>query len=196
MHDRAVFHKSTGQFAMNNHQSHYRQSTPYHRLRQILLGGVAGLLLAGAMTSCDRTDAPVSTHEAGGSQADRVAAISKLLSKTAPLPSPILDGHFVEEKTGDGRLGPSDFKAFYALTVAPADLPAWKAALAKSKPANTFSNDGEIKRATPKKAQPWWVNAADLEKLEFFSPHSITGNANGWAGINPDGRIFVYVFTM
>ncbi len=181
---------------MNRHQRHHRQDTPNHRLCQILVRVAAGILLAGSLTACHRKDAPVSTHEAVGSQSDRVAAISKLLSKTAPLPAPILDGHFVEEKTGDGMLGPADFKAFYALTVAPADLPAWKAALSKSKPANTFSNDDEIKRAAPKKAQAWWVNAADLGKLEFFSPHSITGNANGWAGIDPDGRIFVYVFTM
>jgi hypothetical protein len=181
---------------MNRHQNPNRQINPNHRRCQILLGGVAGLLLAGAMISCDRKEVPVSSYEAGGEQADRVAAISKLLSKAGPLPAPILDGHFVEEETGDGMLGPSDFKAFYALTVAPADLPAWKTALAKSKPANTFSNAEEIKRAAPKKAQPWWVNADEVGNLEFFSPQSLTGNANGWAGIAPDGRIFVYVFTM
>ena len=122
--------------------------------------------------------------------------ISKLLSKTAPLPGSLLDAHFVEEQTGDGRLGPSDFKAFYALTVAPADLPAWRAALSESKTWNRFANDEDIRRAAPKKAQPWWVSGADLGALEFYSPQSLTGRFNGWVGIAPDGRIFVYSFTM
>jgi hypothetical protein len=137
-----------------------------------------------------------SSPKSAGTPAERVAAISKLLSKSAPLPSPLLDAHFIEEQTGDGRLGPSDFKAFYAVTVAPADLPAWRAALSKSKTWNHYSNDEQIKREAPKKAPSWWVSGADLGGLEYYSPHSLTGRANGWVGIAPDGRIFVYAFTM
>lgn len=155
-----------------------------------------GILMACSITACGKKNAQVASQEIGGSQAERVAEIIKLLNQSGPLPGPLLDARFVEEKTGDGRLGPSDFKSFYALTVGPADLPAWKAALSKSPPWNKFSNDDEIKRAAPKTAQPWWVNGADLSKLEFFSPHSLTGNANGWVGIAPDGRIFIHVFTM
>jgi hypothetical protein len=151
-----------------------------------------GLFLILTLAACDSKR----SNEVTGTQAERVAAVSKLLSKTAPLPSSLLDAHFVEEQTGDGGLGPSDFQAFYALTVAPADLPAWRAALSKVKTWNHFSNDEDIKRAAPKKAQPWWVSGADLGALEFYSPHSLTGRANGWVGIAPDGRIFVYSFTM
>lgn len=93
-----------------------------------------------------------------------------------PLPSALLDAHFLEEQTGDGRLGPSDFAAFYALTVAPADLPAWRAALPQP--------------------QPWWVGEDALDSLEFYSPKLLTGSSNGWVGLAPDGRIFVYVFTL
>jgi hypothetical protein len=82
------------------------------------------------------------------------------------------------------------------VTIAPADLPAWKAALSKAKTWNHFSNDEEIKRVAPKKAQPWRVSGADLGALEFYSPHSLTGSANGWVGIAPDGRIFVHTFAM
>ena len=139
---------------------------------------------------------PESSRTIDGTTAERVSVISKLLSKTAPLPSSLLDAHFVEEQTGDGRLGPSDFKAFYALTVAPADLAAWRDALSESKTWNHFSNDDEIRRAAPKKVQPWWVKEAALGTLEFYSPHSLTGRANGWVGIAPDGKIYVYAFTM
>lgn len=108
-----------------------------------------------------------SSPKSAGTTAERVAAISKLLSKTAPLPSSLLDAHLIEEQTGDGRLGPSDFKAFYALTVAPVDLPAWRDALSKSKTWNHDSNDARLKREAPKKAQSWWVSGADLGVLEF-----------------------------
>jgi len=153
------------------------------------------LLILCAMTACSKKPAE-SSREIDGTTVERVAAISKLLSKKVPLPSSLLDAHFVEEQIGDGRLGPSDFKAFCALTVSAADLPAWKAALSKSTTWGLSSSDGAIKRAAPKNAQPWWVSEGDLDALEFYSPHSLTGRANGWIGIAPDGRIFVYTFTM
>jgi hypothetical protein len=154
------------------------------------------LVLLLSLGACSPKPTAPSSYEVSGTPAERVAEVSKIVAKHSPLPSPLLDAHFTEEKIGDDRLGPADFKTFYALTVAPADLPAWKAALSQAKPWNRFSNDDEIRRVVPTKAQPWWVNAADLGKLEFFSPHLLTGNANGWAAIAPDGRIFVYVFTM
>ena len=82
------------------------------------------LLILCGMTACSKKPAE-SSHEIEGTKAERIAAISKLLSKTVPLPSPLLDAHFVEEQIGDGRLGPSDFKTFCGLTVSTADLPAW-----------------------------------------------------------------------
>lgn len=153
------------------------------------------LLILCMMAACSPKP-PESSQTIDGTTAERVAAISTLLSKIAPLPSSLLDAHFIEERTGDGRLGPSDFKAFYALTVAPADLSAWRVALSDPQAWNHFSNDDEIRRAAPKKAPPWWVNGHALGTLEFYSPHSLTGRANGWVGIARDGRIYVYAFTM
>ena len=48
----------------------------------------------------------------------------------------------------------------------------------------------------PKKAESWWLPAADFGGLEFFSPKDLTGRVNGWIGIAPDGRIFIHSFTM
>lgn len=167
-----------------------------HNIRHMLLATASVALLVFPLAACGKRNVRASTVEAVGSQAERVAAITKQLGKSAPLPSTILDARFLEEKTGDGGLGPSDYKSFYALKIAPSDLPAWKTALSKSKTWNQFSNDDEIRRAAPSKAQSWWVSAEDVGKLEFFSPHSLTGSANGWVGIAPDGRIFIHVFTM
>ena len=152
---------------------------------------------AGADKKGQTQPAAETVHPIDGAQAKRVATITKQLSRGGKLPGPLLDAQFVEEKTGDGLLGPSDFFAFYALSVAPADLPAWRTALAASNATwNHFSNDAEIKRAAPKKPQPWWVKPADLGQLEFYSPKSLTGRSNGWVGIAADGRIFIYAFTM
>lgn len=156
---------------------------------------ILALLLLFTMAACSAKP-PESSYIMNGTTPERVASISKLLSKTAPLPSSLLNAHFLEEQTGDGRVGPSDYAAFYALTVDPANLPAWRARLSKSRTWNHFSNDEDIKRAAPKKAQPWWVSEEDIGALEFYSPDSLTGRANGWVGIAPDGRIFVYAFSM
>lgn len=150
------------------------------------------LLFLCVMAACTPKRPVESSREIKGTQAERIAAVSQLISKLAPLPSPLLDAHFVEQQTGDGQLGPSDFTAFYALTVAPADLPAWRSALPKIQAPNT-----PPKYAAPKQSLPWWLTQDDFLRLTFYNPKSLTGRTNGWVGIAPDsGKIFVYAFTM
>ena len=120
-----------------------------------------------------------------------MTTITKQLSKHGKLPGALLDAQFVEEKKGDGVLGPSDFFAFYALTVPAADIPAWRAALAAS------PVDIETEAyATPKVAVPWWVSKEEYQKLELFGPKSLTGRSHGWVKLAADGRIFIYAFTL
>ena len=118
--------------------------------------------------------------------------MSQIITKHAPLPSALLDAHFLEQQVGDGKLGPSDFTSFYAVTVAPNDLPAWRSALAPIRSPNT-----PPKYATPKQPLSWWLTHDDFLRLTFYDPKSLTGRSNGWVGIAPDsGKIYVYVFTM
>jgi len=149
------------------------------------------LLLFCSVTACSPKRPVESSREISGTQAERVAAVSPLISKLAKLPSPILDAHFVEQQTGDGQLGPSDFAAFYVLIVAPADLAAWRSALPAIEAQNTTP-----KYVAPKQPHPWWLTHDDFLNLTFYSPKSLAGRSNGWVGIAPDGRIFVYAFTM
>jgi hypothetical protein len=173
-------------------------ATPHHAPLSLGLGRcwrtpmkTLALLFLCSMAACSPKRPAESSHEITGTQAERIAAVSQLVSKLAPLPSPILDAHFVEQQTGDGQLGPSDFAAFYALTVAPADLAAWGSALAAIEAQNT-----PPKYATPKQPLPWWLTHDNFLRLTFYSPKSLTGRSNGWVGIAADGRIFVYAFTM
>ncbi len=144
-----------------------------------------------SMAACSPKPAE-SSYEMKGSQSERIAAVSQLISKHASLPGALLDAHFFEEQIGDGRLGPSDFTAFYALTIAPADLPVWNSALAPIQPPNT-----PPEYTTPKQPLPWWLTQDDFLFLKFYEPKAITGRIHGWIGIAPNGgKIFIYVFTM
>jgi hypothetical protein len=122
---------------------------------------------------------------------DRVALITKQLSRNGKLPGVLLDAQVMQEKIGDGVLGPSDFFVFYALTVPAADLAMWRAALAASPVLN-----GPAVYASPKAPTPWWLKPEEFGKLELFGSKPLTGRVNGWVGLAPDGRIFIYSFTM
>ncbi len=146
-----------------------------------------GLFLTFTLAACDfkRPD------EVTGTLAERIKIVSQIIANSTPLPSALLDANFVQEQTGDGKLGPSDFKSFGVLSVAPADLLAWRAVLARLEAHNT-----PAAYAAPKQVCPWWLSATEFSSLEFHSPKSLTGRVNGWVGIAPDGRIFMCSFSM
>jgi hypothetical protein len=148
-------------------------------------------LLAFSILSCSPKKAAESSKVVEGTKAERIARVGKIISPNLAPPGPLLDANFVEEQMGDGNLGPSDFKSFCVLKVAPADLPAWKAVLA---PLEAQNNPPTY--VSPKQACPWWLSSADFAGLEFRSPKSLSGRLNGWCGIASDGRIFVFSFTM
>jgi hypothetical protein len=143
------------------------------------------------IVACSPEQRAESSYEIGGTQAERIAAISSQLSKHAPLSSPLLDAHFVEDKKGDGQFGPSDFLAFYALTVVPVDLEKWRSTL----PALEEQNR-KPKYVSPKKPCSWWLTQDEFLGLMFYSPKSLTGRSHGWVGIAPDGRVYIFAFTM
>lgn len=152
---------------------------------------VAACLPCSAQQPAGERSPSAPAKQAATEKVQRVATITKQLSKHGKLPGALLDAQFVEDKVGDGAIGPSDFFAFYALTVPVADIPAWRAALTTSP-----VDKGTQAYATPKAAAPWWVTKADYQKLELFGPKSLTGRSHGWVGIAADGRIFIYAFTM
>lgn len=149
------------------------------------------LSLVCTMAACSPKRPAESSHGISGTKLERVNAVSLLISRLTPLPSPVLDAQFVEQQTGDGQLGPSDFAAFYALTVPPSDLAKWHSALPAIEPHNT-----PPKYVTLMQPHSWWLIPDDFSTLKFYSPKALTGRSNGWVGIAPDGRIFVYAFTM
>jgi hypothetical protein len=79
-----------------------------------------------AVTACSGSSPPKTfVNEVAGSGTERITSISIILTKHKALPTAILDAHFIEEQIGDGFLGPSDFRAFYSIEVAPQKVLQW-----------------------------------------------------------------------
>lgn len=146
-------------------------------------------LLVCFLAGCSPDSPAQTSHEITGTQAERVAAVSRIITRNGPLPSALIDAHFLEERTGDGMLGPSDFASFLALTVAPADAGAWRSAL----PPLQGSQPGY---RSPRQPVSWWIAASSFTGLTFHDPKPLTGQLHGWVAIAPDGRIFIHTFTM
>jgi hypothetical protein len=146
-----------------------------------------GLLLPACSSSPGRP-AQVTYEAVEGEQAQRVEIISSMLERLHPLPTALIDAHFVEEKRGDGMLGPSDYRTFARLIVPPEQIAEWQAILV---PLN-----GQPAYAAPAQPTDWWVDKAGLPALTFYEPAPLTGRSNGWIAIdNQNGIIYLYSYT-
>jgi hypothetical protein len=141
------------------------------------------------LAACTSTRAPErSTYEVVGNVAERIEAVSEIIAQSTSLPTPLLDAQFVEEKIGDGELGPSDYRAFTLLQVAPADLPKWQAVLTPLERTPAYS--------APTQPYAWWVEESEFATLQFYAPDSLSGRINGWVAIDVNtARIYIYSFT-
>jgi hypothetical protein len=149
---------------------------------------VALWILCGACGS--RPPVPVS-REITGTVQQRVTTIGAMLGNGTPMPSALRDAYFVEDQLGDGKLGPSDFQAFYRLTVAPKDLPTWRAAMSPLDSAAMAPS-----YAAPRDPRAWWLSPEDFKALAFYNPASLTPRRNGWIGVHPmSGVIYIFTFT-
>jgi hypothetical protein len=137
-----------------------------------------------------RPPVPVS-REITGTVQQRISTIGAQLGNGKPLPSVLRDAYLVEDQLGDGKLGPSDFQAFYRLTVAPTNLAAWRAAM---EPLDSTAMAPSY--AAPREARAWWLSPDDFKTLTFYSTASLTARANGWIGVHPvSGVIYIFTFT-
>jgi hypothetical protein len=139
--------------------------------------------------SCAAPVAITPAHtEITGTQAERVQAITEMLSKQDAPPTPILDAHFVEEQIGDGNMGPSDFRTFVMITVAPERVATWQAALSPL--------DTQPGYTAPAQPYAWWIGKDRFATMSFYAPDTLTGRTNGWVAIDErTGEIYIFTFT-
>lgn len=136
----------------------------------------------------DRTTVQFEVTEVSGTQEERVAEISTILAKSQALPTPLSDAYFVEERIGDGVLGPSDYRSFARLDIAPQDVSKWQALLTLLSATPEF--------AAPRQAYEWWLAQEDFASLRFYAPNTITSRANGWVAVDAQhGRIYIFTYT-
>lgn len=166
------------------HASHARLRFARFTLRLAL---IVGLL---ALAACDENRAAeTSVAEVTGSRGERVARISAILAKDRTPPTAISDAHFLEEKLGDGIGGPSDYREFYVLQVAPQDVSKWTQIL---RPLEEEAGYG-----APETPRDWWLPREAFASLQLYKPNPLTGRIHGWIGVSPPtGRIYIATFTM
>jgi|ERR1041384_3619123 hypothetical protein len=142
------------------------------------------------LTACSKSSAPKSSvHEVTGSSTERVAGVSAIITKHKAPPTAILDAHFVEEQTGDGVLGPPDFRAFYCIEVAPQDVLQWMQILTPLGAAAEYD--------APSQPRDWWIARDTFASLQFYKPDILTGRVHGWIGVaQRTGRMYIFTFTM
>ena len=144
------------------------------------------LLAVLATTSCGKKTPASTSFEVTGNVTQRIAAVVKLLSKKTQPPGTILDANFLEEKTGDGELGPSDYSDYFALTVPVDSISKWKTLL---KPLPQKPN-----YTKPTSPITWWISAEDFTSLEFYQHSPLFNRGFGWVGISTNSNK-VYIHT-
>lgn len=143
-----------------------------------------------ALAGCRTSSTPDSSvYEVTDSHTERVAVVSAIIAKHVAIPTAILDAYFVEEQIGDGELGPSDYRAFYAVEVAPQEISQWTQLLTPL--------DMRPQYVAPAQLRDWWVPRDTFTSLQFYQPDLLTGRIHGWIGISQQtGRMYIFTFTM
>ena len=122
--------------------------------------------------------------------AERIDAINRIIQRNAKVPSKILEADFVENKKGDGFLGPSDFFFYARIKVAKEDLLEWTKGL--KKPYNNSTS-----YSAPPQKEKWWISEKDFKKLKLYETKKYFGRFNGWIGFDEStGYLYVHTFTL
>lgn len=157
-------------------------------MRPTILATIGSILITACQPGFSTKSAPVTVSEIEGSKAERIETITQLLVTQEPLPSPLNNAYFLEEKIGDNQLGPSDYVSSGMLEIKPNDLPAWRGKLLPLKVQPDY--------VAPQTSPEWLVKADDYSSLESFKLRPYTQRIHGWIGIDPKtSKIYIYTFT-
>jgi len=150
------------------------------------------LLSVLVLCACDGADRPLAQPPAlaGSDQASFVAAgelRAKAVALRLGLTTGVVSAQQVQERIGDGILGPSDVVTYTVLQVREGGLLAWSPKASRLAARPTY---------VAPKAMSQWVDRADFETLEFYDGSPLTPQS-GWIGIaRGAGRVYVVASTM
>ena len=141
------------------------------------------IALCFALAACGPTPQKRTRSEIEGSQEQRVARATTILTKYCHLPSPLLDAHMAEDvadNSGGMVPGPSDSYFSGVITFAASELPKWREVLAPQLP-GPVSPDFHGVISPP----AWWPIPTSFEGCEFYAPKKLTGRPGGFLAVSP-----------
>ncbi|MEM7184533.1 MAG: hypothetical protein AAF518_26790 [Spirochaetota bacterium] len=103
-----------------------------------------------------------------------------------PIPGKILDAKFVEEKLGDGFLGPSDYRFFAHIQIVTSEVELWEKSLGNSLADTNYYN-------YPKEKQDWWFSKLDFQQVQKYPPN-LFNCIHGWVVVR-NATVYVYTYT-
>jgi hypothetical protein len=143
--------------------------------------------------ACSPPRSPQTRSEITGTQQERVARATAILSKYCQLPGPLLDAHMAEDvhdNSGGMVPGPSDAWLCGVIVLPATDLPKWRDALSPAvtpAPSPTFTS--------PITPPSWWPAAAAFDGCEFYSPKKLTGRSGGFVALSPSASAIYFSTT-
>jgi hypothetical protein len=159
---------------------------------------VIALVCLFALTTCNGSKGTqFSEYELTGGVAERVARVSAAMAKHKAPSTPILDAHFIEEQSGDGQLGPSDFTDFYHIQVATQDVDQWTKILTPITDPSGGKGPKLSRYTAPKHPRDWWISRDAFGSLEFYEQSILANREQGWIGVSRQtGHIYIFAYTM
>lgn len=153
------------------------------------------LVILGLCVGCDRPSGIsrpsgiTSKVHIGGVALD---VVSKLIRDPSVLPS-IKAAYIMEERLGDGELGPSDRRLFMRLDIKPESMPQWGALIEPYQ-----DKAAEAVFVSPHLKEPWWPAHSPLPRARLIGqPTLLKGSLHGWAALSEAGdRVYLYSYTM
>ena len=142
------------------------------------------IVLCFVLSACGPAAQKQGRSEITGTQPERIARATAILTKYCHLPGPLLDAHMAEDVQNNSTglvPGPSASSLSGVVLVAPNDLPAWRAILS---PALTSAPSPEFTSACHLPAPSWWPAATALAGCEFYAPAKLTGRHGGFVAVS------------
>ena len=128
-------------------------------------------------------------NEIAGTQAERIAHATSILSNYCVLPGALLDAHMVEDiqdNSGGMVPGPSESWLSGVIVIPIDDIPKWQQVLAPALsaiPDSTFTS--------PIAPPSWWSPLSTQSDCVFYAPNILTGRSGGFVAISPtDATIY------
>lgn len=152
-------------------------------MRLAAMNAIVWTLACILLVGCNQTSQQLRRHELKGTQEERVARATTVLSKYCRFPGPLRDAHMAEDvadNSGGMVPGPSDSWLSGVLIVPAEDLPRWRAVFSSQllqKPPLEFTS--------PIASPSWWPPREAFGSCEFYAPGKLTGRPGGFLAISP-----------